>query len=523
MNRKIRYWASGIFLLATLISLGLYFSVSEKTYSDQTIKTLSDKLQAYVIGFLNENQKAFDTLKTDFQVLNPAKLTPDFLNRYAQKTLQNHPEMQGLIFYGPHFHFLFARDKKYWVSTYDTIFNDTLTNWVRMDNHLKVVSSWTDTYNYFVDDVSINRTQKMLQNAKGKPIWKVLLGEGSRQKDLILSSGKLKLNGGKDLVFAFVYNLRRKNSAFFPMVDVAHPVVSLITPFDRFTVPLYRNDSTAAKEKKPLIQQINRLLNDWSKTSPSQEKSYLFVQNGKRYWMHVALLPGSSGMNALAYVTAEKELKTIEHFQSDIFGYAALFFGILALLGFISLRKKNPDTKKNPGGKILDEHEIVDIIKGGENEQTEFKSSLRWDYREQKVNPALETVILKSISAFANGKGGILLIGVQDDGEILGLQPDFDTLKKKDVDGFELHLRRLIKNQFGISFTTAHLQIYFPVIDGKTICVIQVTPSHHPLYLKTKNKNGTPVEKFYVRMGNASQEISSLREIQNYIKNRFEL
>jgi hypothetical protein len=523
MNRKIRYWASGIFLLATLISLGLYFSVSEKTYSDQTIKTLSDKLQTYVIGFLNENQKAFDTLKTDFQVLNPAKLTPDFLNRYAQKTLQNHPEMQGLIFYGPHFHFLFARDKKYWASTYDTLFEDTLTNWVRLDNNLRVVSRWTDAYNYFIDDVSIRRTRKMLEHAGGKPLWRVLLHEGSSNKDLILSSGILKLSNGHPLAFAFVYNLRKHENALFRLENTLHPIISLVTPFNRFTVPLFNDDSTFIKEKKPLFDQINRLLNNWKKTSPPQEKSYLFIQNGKRYWMHVALLPDSYGIKALAYATAENELKAVARFKTKFFGYAALFFGILAFLGFISLRKKNPDTKKNPGGKILDEHEIVDIIKGGENEQTEFKSSLRWDYREQKVNPALETVILKSISAFANGKGGILLIGVQDDGEILGLQPDFDTLKKKDVDGFELHLRRLIKNQFGISFTTAHLQIYFPVIDGKTICVIQVTPSHHPLYLKTKNKNGTPVEKFYVRMGNASQEISSLREIQNYIKNRFEL
>ncbi len=169
----------------------------------------------------------------------------------------------------------------------------------------------------------------------------------------------------------------------------------------------------------------------------------------------------------------------------------------------------------------LSESDLPVILKKGETEHTEFKSSLRWDYRELKVNALLETVILKSIAAFANGKGGSLIIGVNDNGEVLGLEPDFNTLKKQDADGFELHLRRLIKNQFGISFSTAHLEITFPEVTGKSLCVIRITPSDQPLYLKMKNKNGNETEKFYVRMGNASQEISSLREIQQYIKNRF--
>jgi len=36
MNKKIRLWAS---ILAVIVSLGLYLTASEKTYSDQTIKT----------------------------------------------------------------------------------------------------------------------------------------------------------------------------------------------------------------------------------------------------------------------------------------------------------------------------------------------------------------------------------------------------------------------------------------------------------------------------------------------------
>ena len=37
------------------------------------------------------------------------------------------------------------------------------------------------------------------------------------------------------------------------------------------------------------------------------------------------------------------------------------------------------------------------------------------------MNKDLEQVIVKSVAAFANGQGGTLLIGVKDDGEVLGL------------------------------------------------------------------------------------------------------
>ncbi len=525
MNKKFRLWASVFFLIAGGISLVLYFTTSEKTYSDQTIKNLSDKLQAHVVSFLENNQNATDSLKRDFDTLKYGDLTPDFLNRYAFKKLQDNSEMQGLIVFGDNFHFLFTRDKNSWAATYDTILNDTLTNWVRLNKNLKVVGHWTDTYNYFIDEVSIKKTRNLLKHSGKQSLWKVLLHKGADQKDFILSSNIIRLKDEKSLVFAFVYDLRSQNKAFFPLLKLSHPIVSLVTPLEYFTIPLYSTDTSAVSSAGPVLEQINRLLEDWEKSPHPAERSYLFIQEGRKYWMHVALIPHSLGMRAVAYATTEKELKMVENFKKNLYGYASLFFGFVAFLWFVSLRKKKPRTTGNLtpsfAGNPLRDSDILDILEKGESEQAEFKSSLRWDYHEQKVNPALETVILKSIAAFANGKGGSLFIGVDDDGVILGLEPDFNTLKKKDADGFELHLRKLINNQFGISFSTGQLETIFPEEGGKTICIIRINPSDIPLYLKTKNKNGNEIEKFYVRMGNASQEISSLREIHQYIKQRF--
>ena len=53
------------------------------------------------------------------------------------------------------------------------------------------------------------------------------------------------------------------------------------------------------------------------------------------------------------------------------------------------------------------------------------------DMNQGRVNPKLEDVIIKSIAAFSNGEGGLLLIGVADDGSIIGLEGDFSSLKKQ--------------------------------------------------------------------------------------------
>ena len=89
-------------------------------------------------------------------------------------------------------------------------------------------------------------------------------------------------------------------------------------------------------------------------------------------------------------------------------------------------------------------NQIKEIIKQGEGAHLEFKSTLRYDLKKKKINKLLEKVVLKSIAAFNNSDGGLLLIGVDDAGKILGLKADYRTLKKPDKDGFELHLRSLI-------------------------------------------------------------------------------
>lgn len=146
--------------------------------------------------------------------------------------------------------------------------------------------------------------------------------------------------------------------------------------------------------------------------------------------------------------------------------------------------------------------EFMEFILAGESESVEFKSTLRYDLRQKAVNKKLEYVIAKTFSAFLNSKGGNLFIGIDDDQNVLGLNNDISTLKRKDIDGFELQLIEVIKKYIGTEFSS-HFKISFPEYDKKNICHIIISKSSKPVFVSFEGK-----EDFFIRSGCSSQPLS---------------
>ncbi len=110
--------------------------------------------------------------------------------------------------------------------------------------------------------------------------------------------------------------------------------------------------------------------------------------------------------------------------------YYTVVGGVFGLLGglvfrFIRTKLDTIDSLNQELGK-----DLALLLVQGEGPILEFKSSFRWDLRQNQANKGLEAVILKTIAGFMNGNGGTLLIGVADDGAIVGLKPDYTLLKK---------------------------------------------------------------------------------------------
>jgi len=158
---------------------------------------------------------------------------------------------------------------------------------------------------------------------------------------------------------------------------------------------------------------------------------------------------------------------------------------------------------------------LVEEINKGESDFLEFKSSLRWDYNQNVKNKVLELVISKTISAFLNSNGGMLLIGIDDAGSVLGLDNDYSTMSKGNKDGFVLTLTTLINNTLGKQ-THKYISMKIVTINEKDICAIQVEKSNVPVFLIKGEK-----EEFFIRASASSQPLG-LKDTMSYIESHWE-
>ncbi len=195
-------------------------------------------------------------------------------------------------------------------------------------------------------------------------------------------------------------------------------------------------------------------------------------------------------------------------FYAEIGAMLGLFS--LVLYKFIHKRVINIDHLKAELNK-----NIFSIIQQGEGSHLEFKSSLRWDMVESRINRSLEGVVLKTLAGFLNSPiGGTLLIGVTDNGDIIGLEKDYQTLKKPSQDGFEQNLMTSIANNLGTDLCQ-FVHVLFHVIDDKDVCRLIVSPAPRPVFLDQGN-----APKFFVRTGGGTRDLN-IQEALDYIHGRW--
>ncbi len=147
----------------------------------------------------------------------------------------------------------------------------------------------------------------------------------------------------------------------------------------------------------------------------------------------------------------------------------------------------------------------AELIAAGESMNVEFKSTARWNVKAGQVDKRMEHVILKTVAGFMNAEGGTLLIGVADDGTVLGLDPDLVTLGNKgNRDGYELFLTQLMDTNLSGAAGTL-VRITFDRIDGKDTCRVAVAASARPVFAKPTD--GKDYSEFWARIGNSTRQI----------------
>lgn len=220
-----------------------------------------------------------------------------------------------------------------------------------------------------------------------------------------------------------------------------------------------------------------------------------------------------TGRPAIRFAASQLQQALWGNMPKKIAFYAIV--GIMLSLGgaaiYVSMTRRTDQVRQLSAA--LDD-DLRSTIARGESSNLEFKSTFRWDLREECINRSLETVVLKTLAGYLNSNGGTLLIGVADNGSITGLNSDYSTLKKPDRDGFEQVMMSSIASKLGGDACQC-VQAVFHSIEGRDICRVMVSPAHRPVYVRDGE-----MPRLYVRAGVSTRELN-VQEAINYNATRW--
>lgn len=162
---------------------------------------------------------------------------------------------------------------------------------------------------------------------------------------------------------------------------------------------------------------------------------------------------------------------------------------------------------------------IEHILNEGETTHVEMKSSLRADMADRGIPPrTLEKVVARTIAGFMNQRGGLLVIGADDSGDVVGLDADIATLKRKDLDGFQQTLVNVLVGFLGKDVAAAvRIHVTGHGADGKHLVLVQCPAYPAPVYLLDGQ-----VPEFHVRAGNTTQ-LMNVQQASSYIGQHWNL
>ena len=163
---------------------------------------------------------------------------------------------------------------------------------------------------------------------------------------------------------------------------------------------------------------------------------------------------------------------------------------------------------------------LRDLLASGESASLEFKSSLRWDIQRQKTNPDLQKMIYKTIAGFLNVEGGTLLIGVADNGTILGVEHDLghkpQRMNSTDRDKFGQLFQSTLLTYLEPEFNP-YIHLSLEECESHTVAIVKVDPSPKPVYMKDNSHT-----EFHIRAGNTTK-LLDVEAAHNHISMHWEL
>ncbi len=296
-------------------------------------------------------------------------------------------------------------------------------------------------------------------------------------------------------------------------------VLALPTPSLRDTaVQTQQTMLTPAAEHPAAI--VRDTWQAWTQQDRLENVPFRFNSGRERWWGSVADYPLENQQFWIAIATPESALfeklgGTVRFIPMGIISAAFL----LSLGWILVLLKRNQSgaTTAHLGHlERLDldsptelNKQVAELIAQGENDHLEFKSSVRWNYKAGRTGKEMEIAWLKTVAAYLNSSGGAILLGVADDGEILGLGHDGFANDDKAL----RHVDNLIAEHVGAAHSPS-ISLRITAFGEHKVVLIVCRADKEPAFLKTAKS-----EEFYVRTGPATRALSA-SEAMAYVKAR---
>jgi predicted HTH transcriptional regulator len=157
---------------------------------------------------------------------------------------------------------------------------------------------------------------------------------------------------------------------------------------------------------------------------------------------------------------------------------------------------RTPHTAQSPVARA---EFVQKLVRNGENEHVEFKSTLRWNINKEKIDLGVELAWLKTLVAFLNSNGGTLIVGVDDAGHVVGHERDnFDN-----DDKYLLHVNNRIQQNIGLEYAPC-IRYALEPFQGGLILVIECSPSSEPVFLRHGKD-----ESFFIRIGPGTRKLTT--------------
>ncbi|MBO1271950.1 N-6 DNA methylase [Shewanella sp. 4t3-1-2LB] len=179
----------------------------------------------------------------------------------------------------------------------------------------------------------------------------------------------------------------------------------------------------------------------------------------------------------------------------------------------------NTDAMVYTLSSMSDTKYLQHLISFGETRQMEFKQSFfanadklhKPEGRIEK-DSVVQAEVIKDIVSFINTSGGILLIGVNDKGKVLGVDLECKRFKFNKMDNYFQELGAQLASRISSDYLQ-YCKLTEVPFEDKTVVRIDCSPSSYPIFMDNT--------KFYVRTDTSSPELtgnSMLRYIQNHFK-----